>query len=91
MTRGRRWLAAAALFLALEGVAGCAGAPPRAEADADGAATCPEYRGLRCATALACSMDRGRGCLVCRCAVAAATWPTGQLPSGVAPDRRQPQ
>jgi citrate lyase beta subunit len=28
---------------------------------------CPEYRDLRCATAPECSMDQGRGCLVCQC------------------------
>ncbi len=89
MTR-RRWFVAAALFLALEGVAGCAGAPARAAGEADGATVCPEHRDLRCATARECSMDRARGCLVCACAApSAASWPNGQLPSGVAPDRRQ--
>jgi hypothetical protein len=86
----RWWLAAAAFFLALEGIAGCAGAPPRT--DAGDGTVCAEYRELRCATPRECSMDRERGCLVCRCgAPPVATWPNGQLPSGVAPDRRQPQ
>jgi hypothetical protein len=28
---------------------------------------CPEYRGVRCMTGTRCSMDRTRGCEVCRC------------------------
>ena len=53
---------------------------------------CPEYRELRCATAPECSMDAQRGCRVCNCGPPpAAADRTGQLPSGVPPDRRTPQ
>ncbi len=55
------------------------------------AALCPEYRGLRCATAPECSMDHARGCSVCGCSPGAAMDAMGKLPSGVAPDRRVPQ
>lgn len=48
---------------------------------------CPEYRELRCASAPECSFDRARGCHVCQCRPSTAN-PTGELPSGVPPDRR---
>ena len=52
-------------------------------------AVCPEYRELRCLTAPECSMDRERGCQVCRCSQAGTGPGTAEpLPSGVAPDRR---
>jgi hypothetical protein len=31
------------------------------------ATVCPEYRELRCLAAPDCSLDRSRGCRVCRC------------------------
>ncbi|MGZ6123348.1 MAG: hypothetical protein ACXWLR_00205 [Myxococcales bacterium] len=39
---------------------------------------CPEYRGLRCATRISCSMDRARGCQVCQCESAAPQGPDGK-------------
>jgi hypothetical protein len=48
---------------------------------------CAEYRGIICATAPECSMDQTRGCRVCQCSPGAADV-NGNLPTGVAPDRR---
>jgi hypothetical protein len=33
----------------------------------DSTTVCPEYRDLRCLTAPECSLDKARGCQVCRC------------------------
>jgi hypothetical protein len=54
----------------------------------DSQTVCPEYRDLRCLTAPECSLDRDRGCQVCRCSPAAASPEQGSLPSAVPPDRR---
>ncbi|HTT71014.1 MAG TPA: hypothetical protein VMG32_07290 [Anaeromyxobacteraceae bacterium] len=67
-----------ALGVALAALGGCA--PLRSSET-----VCPEYRDLRCLTRVECSMDRGRGCEVCRCERLPAS---GDLPSGVPPDRR---
>jgi len=55
---------------------------------------CPEYRGLRCMTAVECSMNAARGCQVCQCSPAGPTSPgpmsPGPAPTGIPPDRRFP-
>ena len=66
---GRRWLVAALLVAA----AGCSHGDKK---DKQGDVRCPESRDLTCVTGLSCTMDRERGCEVCRCSPADALTPT---------------
>jgi hypothetical protein len=38
---------------------------------------CPEYRGQRCVAGQECTLDKDRGCKVCRCENAGQTGPDG--------------
>lgn len=66
---GRRWLVAAVLLAA----AGCSHGDKK---DKQGDVRCAESRDLTCVTGESCTLDRDRGCEVCRCSPADALTPT---------------
>jgi hypothetical protein len=68
------------LLLGLAGAA-CAGVKARET-------VCPEYRDLRCLSPVVCTLDRARGCEVCRCEEMKQLPPPGYPPGGPGtPDR----
>ena len=76
---GRRWLVAAVLVAA----AGCSHGDKK---DKQGDVRCPESRDLTCIAGKDCTMDRERGCEVCRCSKVDGS-PTDQR----RPDAMQPR
>ncbi len=81
-TRLARALATVGATLAL---GGCA-----TTSSSVGADVCPEYRSLRCMTAVECSTDQQRGCRVCACSPASGEGRGNSLPNPVPPDQRVP-
>ncbi|WP_342378187.1 hypothetical protein NVS55_02460 [Myxococcus stipitatus] len=85
MSKGARGLLAAATV----GVAlsGCSHGDKRDEKKGD--TRCAESRDLTCVTGTECSIDRDRGCEVCRCSPADALTPTDKRrPEAMDPQRR---
>ncbi len=83
---GQRWL-----MLAFVGAtvlaAGCRHGAARDEKQ--GETRCAESRSLTCITGVNCTMDRERGCEVCRCSTANGLEPTdNRRPAAMEPERR---
>ncbi|QSQ20893.1 hypothetical protein JY651_37580 [Pyxidicoccus parkwayensis] len=80
---GLRW----AGVLLLAAVSACSHGDKK---DKAGDVKCAESRNLTCITGESCSLDRDRGCEVCRCADADALTPTdNRRPEAMQPTRFQ--
>ncbi|MFY1828778.1 hypothetical protein ACN47A_22865 [Myxococcus fulvus] len=78
------WFATVSMAVAL---VGCSHGGQREEKKGD--TRCEESRNLSCITGTECSMDRDRGCEVCRCSPADALTPTDKRrPTAMEPERR---
>ena len=82
---GQRWLMLATVGAVA--LAGCRHGSEREEKR--GETRCAESRNLTCVTGVNCTMDRERGCEVCRCSTASGLEPTdNRRPAAMEPERR---
>ncbi|WP_141333018.1 hypothetical protein [Myxococcus sp. AB025B] len=86
MMRGEALGCFAAVSMAVA-LVGCSHGGQREEKKGD--TRCEESRNLSCITGTECSMDRDRGCEVCRCAPPTPMTPTDKRrPTAMEPERR---
>lgn len=88
MTRGLMRSAGGLLVAVLVAATGCSHGDKK---DKAGDVRCPESRDLSCITGQSCTLDRERGCEVCRCSKADALEPTdNRRPEAMQPTRFGP-